>query len=171
MTAQSDVQPDAPVWPPGFAVRSYDEIGDLAILAEGSNLCYTNMWGHRENLVYASADRFQQHIANRPNDYPPDGILVVFDAEQKLAGICFNRLEGDEKKKVIDSPGAVPGYRHLGLQRPLVQASMRWLDQQTPGDYHLYTWGDSEEAVRIYRALGFTLRDEDHFIEYAQVGF
>lgn len=61
----------------------------------------------------------------------------------------------------------VPAYRHLHLQRALVAAAIRWLQQQQPnGPYQLNTWGDSEEAVTVYRELGFELHDDRHMIEY-----
>jgi GNAT superfamily N-acetyltransferase len=166
MTAPSDIQPETPVWPEDFSLQSYSDLGELSILVEGSNLCYTDMWGHRENMVPASVARFRERMTESPDDYYPEGILIIFDPDGQLAGICFNRPEGEEKKKVIDSPGVVPRYRPLGLQRPLVQASMRWLNQQVEGDYYLYTWGDFDEAVQIYHELGFTLTDDHHLIEY-----
>ncbi len=166
MTASKEVLPENPVWHRGFGLRSFQEMGDISLLVEGSNRCYTDMWGHRENLVPASADRFLDRMQSHPNYYFPKGIFIIIDPEGQLAGICFNRLEGDEKKKVIDSPGVVPEYRLLGLQRPLVQASMRWLNQQAEGETHLYTWGDFEAAVQIYLELGFTLSEDNHFIDY-----
>jgi hypothetical protein len=141
MTAGEEVLPEKPVWPLGFSLRSYQEMGDLSLLVEGSNRCYCDMWGHRENLVPASADRFLDRMNSHPNYYIPEGIFILFDPGGDLAGICFNRLEGETKKKVIDSPGVVPKHRHLGLQRPLVQASMHWLNQQAEGETHLYSWG------------------------------
>ncbi|MEM7530691.1 MAG: GNAT family N-acetyltransferase [Chloroflexota bacterium] len=165
MDAPADVEIDEPVWPEGFTVRTYRELGDLAFLAEGSNRCYTDMWGHRENLVPASIERFEHHLKNTPGSYFPDGIFVIFDANNQLAGICFNRPE--DNLNSIDSPGIVPEYRQLGLQRPLMQTSMRWLrEQQADRDFKLWTWGDFDEAVQIYQGLGFTLTDDNHLIEY-----
>lgn len=43
-------------------------------------------------------------------------------------------------------------------------ACLRWLNGLAPGDYRLETWGDSEEAVAIYRELGFVV--EDDTVEY-----
>ena len=55
---------------------------------------------------------------------------------------------------------------HLGLYRPLVQASKRWLNTQAEGVFHLETWGDFAEAVQIYEELGFRLDEANHLLEY-----
>lgn len=60
----------------------------------------------------------------------------------------------------------MPPYRHLALQRPLVQLGMQRLQQQAVSEYHLYTYGDFVEAVQIYEELGFVLTPEKHLIEY-----
>ena len=165
MKASATTALNTPRWPNGFVLRPYAEIGDVSVLVDGSNGCYADMWGHRENTEPANVARFQQVIAKSPNDYPPNGILLVFAPNDQLAGLCFNRIE-EGNKKIIDSPGVIPAYRHLGLQRPLVQASMLWLNSQAEGIYHLDTWGDFNASVEIYRELGFTLSDSDHLIEY-----
>ena len=165
MKASANTPLHTPVWPDGFLLRKFAEIGDVSVLVAGCNGCYTDMWGHRENTEPATIAHLQQAMAKSPDDYPPEGIFVVLAPNGQIAGICFNRLENGNKK-VIDSPGVVPAYRHLGLQRPLVQASMLWLKSQVEGIYHLDTWGDFDAAVAIYRELGFTLADTDHLVEY-----
>lgn len=155
-----------PIFPAGFVLRSYSELDDIAALVAGSNGCYADMWGHREYTEPATIARFHAAIARSPEEYPPEGIFVIFAQNGEIAGICFNRVEGEEQKKVLDSPGIVPAYRHLGLHRPLVQASMYWLNTQADGMFHLDTWGDFTEAVLVYAELGFTLDEANHLIEY-----
>ena len=87
----------------------------MAVLVTGSNGCYTDMWGHRENTKPASIAHFQESIAKYPDFYVPEGIFVLFAPDGAVAGICFNRLDREERQKVLDSPGIVPAYRHLGL--------------------------------------------------------
>lgn len=166
MTASADSHIHEAEWPKGFWVQSYSELGNLAYLAEGSNLCYADMWGHRENTEPATVAHLQERMRQYPNSYFPEGIFVVFAPDHKVAGICFNRLENGSAKRVIDSPGVAPAYRHLNLQRPLVQESMKWLSNQASGDYHLYTWGDFENAVQIYQELGFSYTEDEHLVEY-----
>lgn len=166
MTASADLQLNEATWPEGFTVQSYSEHGNLAYLAEGSNLCYADMWGHRENTEPVTVAYLQERMRQYPDSYFPEGIFVVFEPHNQVAGICFNRLENGGARRVIDSPGVAPAYRHLNLQRPLVQESMQWLSRQAAGDYHLYTWGDFESAVQIYHELGFSYTEDEHLIEY-----
>lgn len=165
MKAPATTALNTPQWPDGFTLQRYADIGDISVLVDGSNGCYADMWGHRENTEPATVTHFQQAIARSPDEYQPEGILIVFDPDRHIAGICFNRIEEDNRK-VLDSPGVTPRYRHLELHRPLVQASMLWLNSQAEGVYHLDTWGDYDLAVNIYRELGFELADKDHLIEY-----
>ncbi|MEM7112803.1 MAG: GNAT family N-acetyltransferase [Chloroflexota bacterium] len=155
-----------PVWPAGFTVKTFAETNDIAGVVAGSNGCYADMWGHRENTAPMTAAYLQEMREKYPDYLMPEGTFILYDANQEVAGICFNRIRGANKKKVIDSPGVVPAYRHLGLQRPLVQTSMHWLNQQADGDFHLDTWGDFAKAVQIYEELGFTFDETDHLIEY-----
>lgn len=168
--AAADILIDEPVWPDGFYVKSCQQLGDLSMIVEGSNGCYADMWGHRENTELLTMAHVEENIKRWPNLYDPAGIFIVFDASDQLAGICFNRVDGNEQTKILDSPGVVPKYRHLALQRPLVQHSLRWLQQRADGKYHLHTFGDFDEAVQIYNELDFTLKPQAHLVEYLFVG-
>jgi mycothiol synthase len=165
LTAPTAVSLPPPEWPPGYTVQSLaagDHMADLVYACNGS---YADMWGHRENTEPATIEYFQKTMQEFPNHYYPEGIFIAYAPDKTPAGVCFCRLERNDKK-VIDSPGVVPEHRHLGLQRPLTLTGMHWLNEQAAGDFHLYTWGDTEAAVRIYQELGFDLTDENHFIEY-----
>jgi mycothiol synthase len=166
MKAPANTPIEAPRWPKGFVLRTFAELGDVAALVAGSNGCYTDMWGHRENVEPASMAHFQENMTKSPDYYVAEGIFVLFAPDGEVAGICFNRLDREAQQKVIDSPGIVPAYRHLGLHRALVQASMHWLDTQAEGMFHLDTWGDFAEAVQIYEELGFRLDEANHLLEY-----
>ncbi len=166
MKAPANTPIATPIWPTGFVLRTFAELGDVAPLVAGSNGCYTDMWGHRENVEPATVAHFQENITMHPDFYVPEGIFILFAPNGEVAGICFNRFDHEDQAKRIDSPGIAPAYRHLGLHRPLVQASMRWLNTQAEGMFHLDTWGDFAEAVKIYAELGFSLDETNHLIEY-----
>ena len=167
-TAPAALPRPEPAWPPGYTLRTLAEVGDLNLWAEACNSCYRDMWGHRENTEPATAAHHAELMRTYPDFFNPAGIFLLFAPDGSLAGVCSGRVEGGEAGaagvRVIDSPGVAPVYRHLGLQRPLVLACLRWLSDLGPGDYRLETWGDSEEAVAIYRDLGFTV--EDDTVEY-----
>lgn len=166
MKAPGDTPVAVPHWPAGFSLHTFAELGDVAYLVAGSNGCYTDMWGHRENVEPATIAHFQENMTKHPDLYVPEGIFVLFAPDGDVAGICFNRVDIDNQSKVLDSPGIAPAYRHMGLHRPLVQASMHWLNTQAEGIFHLDTWGDIAEAVHIYEELGFRLDETNHLIEY-----
>ncbi len=169
-TAPTTLPRPEPAWPPGYTLRTLAEVGDLALWAEACNRCYGDMWGHRENTEPATAEHHAELMRLYPSYFDPAGIFLLFAPDASLAGICSGRVEGGEAGeatiRVIDSPGVAPSHRHLGLQRPLVLACLRWLSDLGSGDYRLETWGDSEEAVAIYRDLGFTVDDDT--VEYLQ---
>lgn len=170
LTAPATVPLREPVWPPGYTLRTLAEVGDLSLWAEACNRCYGDMWGHRENTEAATAEHHAELMRAYPDFFDPAGIFLLFAPDGSLAGICSGRVEGGEAGgatiRVIDSPGVAPAHRHLGLQRPLMLAALRWLSNLRPGDYRLETWGDSEEAVAIYGDLEFTV--EEDTIEYLQ---
>ena len=153
-----------PAWPPGYTLHTLEEAADLSLWAEACNRCYGDMWGHRENTEPATAEHDAELMRLYPDYFDPAGIFLLFAPDGSPAGICLGRVEGGETGaagvKVIDSPGVAPSHRHLGLQRPLVLACQHWLSGLGPGNYRLETWGDGEEAVAIYRDLGFTVEDE-----------
>lgn len=168
LTAAATVPIPEPAWPPGYSLRTLAEVGDLNLWAEACNRCYGDMWGHRENTEPTTAEHLAELMRLYPDAFDPAGIFLLFTPDASPAGICSGRVEGGEAGaagvKVIDSPGVAPAHRHLGLQRPLVLAALRWLSNRGAGDYRLETWGDSEEAVAIYRELGFVV--EDDTVEY-----
>lgn len=164
--SSGDLQINKPAWLDGFTVKSCEELGSLHWIVEGSNACYSDMWGHRENIEPLTIDYVEELQAKYPDLYDPAGIFIIFDQVNKLAGICFCRIQGPNKTKIIDSPGVIPTYRHLDLWRPLIQNSMLWLNQQADGDFHLNTFGDFDSAVKVYLDMGFELSPENHLIEY-----
>lgn len=170
LTAPAALLFPEPAWPPGYSLRTLAEVKDLHLWAKACNRCYGDMWGHRENTEPATAEHHAELMRLYPDYFDAAGIFLLFAPDGSLAGVCSGRVEdgeaGGATVRVIDSPGVAPAHRHLGLQRPLVLAALRWLSNLRPGDYRLETWGDSEEAVAIYGDLGFTV--EDDTIEYLQ---
>lgn len=174
--APADIALPAPVWPVGYAMRTFAEVQDLALLAEVCNRCYRDMWGHAENVPGAvDAARLAEGMRDSPAHYNPDAIFLVFAPDGDVAGVCFGRVYGYENndpatgrpKLVVDSPGVVPVHRHLGLQRPLTLTTMHWLRNTVgAGPLQLHTYGDQEAAVAIYHDLGFVLEPNSHLIEY-----
>jgi ribosomal protein S18 acetylase RimI-like enzyme len=141
--------------PAGFSLRRYLDLGDPQILVQALNECYKDQVGHHQNVT--SADRYVEY-------YGEDGIHFLFDDRDKLIGICTAKAEGktDERgvSDLLDAPGLVKEHRHRGYQRFLTLAVMNWLRAKVARQVTLEYWGDSEEAIAIYRGLGFELVSE-----------
>jgi mycothiol synthase len=173
MRAPAGIPLPEPQWPDGFAVRSFAEVQKLSTLVEAFNRCYGDMWGHRENTPGAmNEDYLAERMKKNPQHYNPDGLLMIFAPDSEVAGVCVAvlgpKVEGqsNSREMIVDSPGVVPKYRQLGLQRPLTLTALRWLRSHGPGPINLESYGDGEDAVRIYEELGFVL--EEHYVEYCR---
>jgi GNAT superfamily N-acetyltransferase len=110
------------------------------------------MVGHNQNVT--SSDRYLQYRGE-------EGIHLLFDEKETLIGIC----QGEPERKIdergvsdlLDAPGLIKEYRHQGLQRFLTLAVMHWLRKSGSRPITLEYWGDDEDAIDIYRSLGFEL--------------
>jgi ribosomal protein S18 acetylase RimI-like enzyme len=58
---------------------------------------------------------------------------------------------------LLDAPGIVEKYREQGFQRPLVLAGIEHLRKKGIRPITLEFWGDDENALNIYRSLGFEM--------------
>jgi ribosomal protein S18 acetylase RimI-like enzyme len=95
------------------------------------------------------------------NHYGQEGIHLLFDEQDALIGICAGKPEGQTDERgvshLLDAPGLIKQYRHQSFQRFLALAVMNWLREQGPRPITLEYWGDEEDAIEIYRDLGFEL--------------
>jgi ribosomal protein S18 acetylase RimI-like enzyme len=161
-----------PEWPEGFRVRPMVFPEDLALLAEASNRCYADLWGHTENNQLVTVASFEDLMQRRPGYIVSGSTFLVFSPHGGVAGLCPNHLEPEDPRnpgvrlKLLDAPGVAPEFRSLGLHRPLVLTALHYLDAQSRGPYRLETWGDTEQAVQTYFDLGFTLEPVNHYIAY-----
>ena len=138
--------------PLGYSLRRYPELSDPQIVVQALDQCYKDMVGHNQNVT--SADRYM-------NYYGQDGIHLLFDENDALIGVCAGKPQGktDERgvSDLLDAPGLVKEYRHRGFQRFLTLAVMNWLRERGNYPIALEYWGDEEDAIEIYRNLGFEL--------------
>jgi hypothetical protein len=96
--------------------------------------CFAGVWGH-----------------HRPADEAdPEATYVGRYESGAWIGIC----EVDLERSQIDSPGLAPPFRTADRYAQLVRDAVSML---TPGLVTLESWGDSEETLDAYRALGFDL--------------
>jgi mycothiol synthase len=156
-----------PVWPPGYAARSYAEVNDLPLFVKVSNRGFGDMWGHWENTP-GLVD--EAHMSRSLERFDPCGIFLAFDATGAAVGQCRTRAANDDESPavphILDEPGIVPEYRAAGLHAPLVLTAARWLQEQGARPIRLESWGDTAETVAVYESLGFTLIE--HEVSYVR---
>jgi ribosomal protein S18 acetylase RimI-like enzyme len=117
------------------------------------------MWGHQHNdqptAEELQSPRFLQY-------YQAEDIILLFDGQNEISGICTLKPEGkrDEngiKADLLDAPGVIKRYRQEGYQRQLVLAGITQLRKKGTRPILLEFWGESEQALDIYRSLGFEM--------------
>jgi mycothiol synthase len=154
--------------PAGFQIKKYSDVKEPRILLAALNDCYLDMWGHQHSETRTEEElrspRFLKY-------YAADDILLLFDAQNNVCGICSLKPEGKKDgtgsvSDLLDAPGVIKAYREQGYQRQLVLAGMQHLRQKHSHAHSitLEFWGESEFALNIYRELGFEMFN--HLLTY-----
>lgn len=156
MRFAADRVPAPPVFPDAYRVRAYDDVGDPALLARAMTAAYSGLWGH--HAVSA------EDLAPWLPAWRLDGVFLLFDERADVVGLCRAEVralapaEGANKPAgYVDAPGVVPARRDDDLYIPLLLTAMRWLRAQGIETIGLESWGDDEDTLRRYRALGFAI--------------
>jgi hypothetical protein len=106
----------------------------LSLIPDLQVSCFSHVWGH-----------------HRPADEAdPDTTYVGRYESGAWVGIC----EVDLDRNHIDSPGLASPFRTADRYGQLVRDAVSML---APGLVTLETWGDSQDTLDAYRALGFEL--------------
>ena len=161
----SDIQAQPFDFPAGLTLKKYSEVNEPRILLNALNECYRGMWGHQHNDQRTEeelrAPRFLKY-------YDADDIFLLFDEKNSVIGICSLKSEGKTVANgisdLLDGPGLIPPYRDLGYQRQLVLAGLQHLRRKGTRPITLEFWGDDENALSIYRELGFEMAQ--HYLAY-----
>lgn len=153
-------------FPAGFQLKRYSEVNDPQVLLSALNDCYLDMWGHQHNDNPTEEElrspRFLKY-------YAADDILLLFDPQNNVCGICSVKPEGKKDgdgsvTDLLDAPGVIKACREQGYQRQLVLAGIQHLRQHDTRPITLEFWGDSESSLKLYRELGFEM--VNHYIAY-----
>src|SRR5215207_1423678 len=162
----ADAETPLAEFPKGFALKRYSEVNDPLILLKALNDCYQGMWGHQHNDNPTEEERKSPRFLHY---YDASDILLLFDEKDEIFGMCSlkpqGKQEGDGKiSDLLDGPGIIPEFREQGYQRPLVLAGIEHLRKKGKRPITLEFWGDNENALKIYRSLGFEM--VNRFIAY-----
>lgn len=152
--------------PIGFTLKKYSDINEPIVLLTALDHCYLDMWGHQHNDQPTEEElqspRFLQY-------YESDDILLLFDAQNEISGICTLKPEGKRDENgarvdLLDAPGVIQKYRQEGYQRQLALTGIEHLRTHGMHPIALEFWGESEPVLDIYRSLGFEMLH--HYITY-----
>jgi mycothiol synthase len=166
MKAPANVEVPPFEFPKGFTLKRYSEVNEPLILLKALNVCYQGMWGHQHNDKPTEEElkypRFLKY-------YEADDILLLFDKKDSIFGICSLKSQGKkeangESSDLLDGPGILQQYREQGYQRQMVLAGIQHLRKKGTHPIVLEFWGDNENALNIYRGLGFEAVNQ--FIAY-----
>ena len=152
--------------PAGFRLRPYSAVNEPIVLLTALNDCYQDMWGHQH-----SDHRSQEELISPRflKYYEAEDILLLFDSQDAVAGICSVKSEGKrdesrDKVDLLDAPGVIKKYRQEGYQRQLVLAGVDHLRKKGVHPIILEFWGESDDTLDVYRALGFEM--VNHYLAY-----
>jgi mycothiol synthase len=159
MTLNNGVENPPVEFPKGFILKKYSEVNDPLILLKALNICYQGMWGHQHNDNPTEEERKSPRFLKY---YDAEDILLLFDEKNSVFGICSLKSQGKregngELSDLLDGPGIIQEYREQGYQRQLVLAGIRHLRNKGTRPITLEFWGDNENALNIYRSLGFEM--------------
>ena len=146
-------------FPKGFLLNRYAEVKDTSILLAALNECYRGMWGHQHNDKPTAEDLQSPGFLRH---YVAEDILLLFDPGNAVSGICSLKAEGrrdqnDNPLDLLDAPGVIRKYREEVYQRQLVLAGIEHLRRRGRRPIRLEFWGEAENALEIYRAIGFEM--------------
>jgi mycothiol synthase len=154
------------VLPTGFSLKKYSEVNEPVVLLTALDDCYLDMWGHQHS------DKRTEEELRSPNFlkyYKAEDVLLLFDAQNAISGISTFKSEGKRDENgnrvdLLDAPGVIKKYRHEGYQRQLVLAGIEQLRKKEARPIVLEFWGESPQALDIYRTIGFEIAQ--HLITY-----
>jgi len=156
------------VWPAGYFTRTYAEVQQVSAWVEATNRSYGDLWGHGENTPGTATE---EKFASRVPGWNQESMFLAFAPDSKVAGFCQVFLNTEHVAETLggaadylNGPGVVPEHRGRGLYRPLILTAMHWQRAHSPRAVTLELYGDDEQTVAIYQAVGFTLLQ--HFIAY-----
>lgn len=155
LRAAGDLRLPSPAWPYGYALRTYAQTPDPAVLAQAINQCYQGLWGHREVS--------QEELTTWLPKSNWDGLFLVSSPSGKTVGICRAEPNPERSKRngvptgYIDAPGLTHHHRRVDLYRALLITAVRWLQSQGQKLIEMESWGDKSEVIQMYQEMGFQI--------------
>ena len=129
LRARDELQPQPFELPTGFMLRPYSDVHEPAVLLQALDDGYSAMWGHQHSDQRSEAELLSPNFLKY---YKSEDILLLFDPDQVVSGICSFKSEGKREENgsrsdLLDAPGVIKKYRQEGYQRQLVLAGIAQL--------------------------------------------
>lgn len=146
----------APELVAGVRLRSFMVGADEAEFLRVNNAAFS--W-HPEQSGWTTADVEQRE---REPWFDAAGFLLAVDEQDRVLGFHWTKVHaGAEPIGEVYVVGVDPSARGMRLGTALTLAGLRYLQARGLRCVMLYVESDNGPAVRIYRDLGFTLRNTD----------
>ncbi|MFO7965799.1 MAG: GNAT family N-acetyltransferase [Desulfobacterales bacterium] len=138
--------------PHPFRLKSLKK-GQEYLLTMMQNEFFKGSWGFNPNSV----EKVRYEILTCGGTH--NDILVTFDGNRPV-GYCWTKTDVQRAKKGrIHMIGVNPAYRGGGLGKATLQAGLCRLKHQGVHAVELTTDSSNTPAVRLYRSMGFKVRD------------
>ncbi|HKW21708.1 MAG TPA: GNAT family N-acetyltransferase [Ktedonobacterales bacterium] len=137
-----------PAIPDNYTVRPYSEDITSTSLAQALSRSYAGLWGH-----HRVSESFVTHLLARRR---PEDILLLLAPGGDIVGVCRVERFG-EAIPYIDAPGVVREQRSAELYVALLLAACAHLRSTHPAAIEMESWGDADETLAAYQALGFAV--------------
>jgi mycothiol synthase len=156
---KQEMETPSAAFPAGFTLKKYSEVNDPLVLLKALDDCYLGMWGHQHNNNRSEEERKSPSFLQY---YDANDILLLFDQNNEIFGIGSLKSQGKregngELSDLLDGPGILQEFREQGYQRDMVLAGIEHLRKKGRRPITLEFWGDNENALNIYRSLGFEM--------------
>lgn len=142
--------------PTGFETRPFHPGEDDAAFLHVNNRAFG---GHHEQGAWDATT-----LAERTAEpwFEADGFRL-HERDGRLAGFCWTKIHTDTDPALgeIYVIAVDPDFAGLGLGRALTLAGLAWLATQGITEGMLYVDASNEPALKLYRALEFTVDHVD----------
>jgi len=156
MRIDLEERPEAPEWPEGIRVRSFDSERDLRPLVAAFEEAFRDHWGFVESPLDESVARWRDGIAADGERFDPSLWFLAVDGDE-IAGfaLCSDDIAGDETRSELDPFGVRKAWRRRGLGLALLKHAFLVLFERGKTAVELDM--DSENltgALRLYERAG-----------------
>jgi len=156
MRIDLEERPDAPEWPEGLRVRTFDPESDLRPFVAAFEEAFRDHWGFVESPLDEAVARWRDGIEANSERFDPSLWFLAVDGQEIVGfALCSDDIAGDETRSELDPFGVRKAWRRRGLGLALLRHSFLTLFERGKTAVELDM--DSENltgALRLYERAG-----------------